>query len=92
MKVNIKDTDLITIDTQDNISKITNNSDVNFYIIIGERLFVAAAGSNLSTLTNNIVLITDVIDDIILYYPDALSSFQARYTKIREPEENIEDS
>ena len=80
MKINIKSKQSIT--TEDNITVIKNlgyNSD--YYIIVKNTLKVLGPGQVLRLQSKDCEIVTDKIEDIILYYPEALSSFQSRYIK-----------
>lgn len=90
MKINIKSEESITV--EDGVAVI-NNTDLNsnYYVITKNKLRVLNSNQCMRILSKNCEFITDKIDDIILYYPDALSSFQSRHIK-SEPitEENTD--
>ena len=90
MKINIKSKESITI--EDDVAVIKNiGFNSNYYIIIKNTLKILKSNQSMRILSKDCEFITDKIDDIILYYPDALSSFQSRHIK-SEPrtEENTD--
>ena len=80
MKINIKSKQSII--TEDNITLIKNlGHNSNYYIIAKNTLKILKTGQVLRLQSKDCELVTDNIEDIILYYPEALSAFQSRYIK-----------
>jgi hypothetical protein len=82
MKINIQPRYKHCIKTENNITVIKNLSSVSdYYIVSKNNLKIVNPGRTFRVLSTNCEIVTDKLDDIILYYPDALSKFQSRYMK-----------
>lgn len=81
MKINIQSSYRHCIKTEDNITVIKNFQDSDYYIVSKNNLKILKSGKNFQGLSTDCEIVTDKLDDIILYYPDALSKFQSRYMK-----------
>jgi hypothetical protein len=74
MKINLKIESSVT--TENDITSVKNDSDGYYYIVVGGRLKVLEVGKSLRFGANKATIITDKIDDIILYNPKELERFQ----------------
>jgi hypothetical protein len=78
MKINIHPKYRDCIKTENNITVIKNFSkDSDYYIVSKNNLKIVKPGRTFRALSTNCEIVTEKIDDIILYYPAALSRFQA---------------
>lgn len=74
MKVNLKSEESIV--NNDTVTRISNQSESNYYIVVKSRLKVLEPGRSMGVATANVERITDKIDDIILYHSKILETFQ----------------
>lgn len=72
--INIKIKSTYTI--RDSVIAIDNNSNGNYYVVIKDTLRVIKPSAKTIIGVNNLDILTDTIDDIILYHSNALSKFQ----------------
>jgi len=80
MKINLKpDSNIFALVDEDdeNIFNVHCNGTCKCYAVTGSSsLHIIESGQQLSALASNVKIVTDSIDDIILYHSDALKAFQ----------------
>ncbi len=86
MNINIKEDSNITVVDQDNICHINcNDGNCKCYVVIGSRLHVLECDRHLMCRSSDIRMVTDSIEDIMLYHSNALKAFQDSQNPQPEP-------
>lgn len=91
MNINIKEDSNITVVDQDDICHINcNDGNCKCYVVAGSRLHVLECDRHLMCRSSDIKMVTDSIEDIMLYHSDALKAFQDSQTEPEPQPEPIE--
>jgi len=92
MNINIKEDSNIIVVDQDNICHINcNDGNCKCYVVTGSRLYVLECDRHLMCRSSDIKMVTDSIEDIMLYHSDVLKAFQDSQTEPEPIEPQVEE-
>jgi hypothetical protein len=79
MNINIKEESDIVVTDHGRICDVICGGICRCYVVIESKLHVLECGKSVSTSSSSLKMVTDSIEDVMLYHLDALQSFQRVY-------------